>query len=422
MPQNFIASVKNIQNLRKAWGVVRSNAISSLSNSIRQQALEYDTEIDKHLGRIQRQIRESRFKFQPGFGVAKEVKPGKKRPIVIPPIDNRIVQRAILQVLQSVPTLKSLIETPTSCGGIAKRGVKYAVEKAYGKMQLDGKYYIRSDIMAFFTKISKEKVLQEIKLHIDERPFLELLEQAMEVVLSNSFELGDDLKLFPINDLGVAQGSCLSPLMGNIILSEFDRELNSDDVLCLRYIDDFIIIGPSHKAVNAKLKKGLKILKQLGLDAYSPSTNPDKAAQGETSRGFEFLGCDVRPGLITPIKASRKRLVQKIGNKINLSKIAMKATGFPSPLRENSFVGTMLVIHATVKAWGNQYQFCNNSLVMEQLDTEISSKIESYEKFYASVSRGFDEKEVAQKRRLLGVHALIDSKKNPIISSVRVRK
>lgn len=413
--QNLIDNVRNIQNLRKAWGMVRSNSARSLSNSIRQKALEYDKEIDKHLKRIQRQLSEDRFKFLPAYGLAKEDKPGKKRPIVIAPIDSRIVQRAILQTLQAIPSLKLLIETPTSCGGIAKRGVDYAIDKVYKKIMSDGNYFVRSDVKAFFTKISKESVISEIKKHTNDLRFHQLLENALDVVLSNSFELGEDAKLFPLSDMGVAQGSCLSPLMGNIILSEFDNALNSDDIVCLRYIDDFIIIGPSQKAVSAKLKKGLKILHTLGLDAYDPATTPEKAERGKSADGFTFLGCDIRPGLITPTKSSRQRLLLKIDQKINFSKMAMRNNKFLVPLGEKSFLETLSNIHNTTKAWGNQYQYCNNSQVMEHLDAQISEKIKDYTNFYLSIEREIEDIKVVEKRRLLGLHALADSKKSPIV-------
>ncbi|WP_157976672.1 reverse transcriptase domain-containing protein [Parahaliea mediterranea] len=413
----YIDQVKNIRNLRAAWNHIRSNCRISPSEKIRQEAAEFDADSGRHLSRVQRQIRENRFVFPPSYGLAKESKPGKKRPIVLPSIETRIVQRAILQVLQKNNEIRQLIENPTSCGGIKERGVRYAVEMAHDKIVADGKYFIRSDIKSFFTQISKAHVLGRIKNHVSDPQFDDLIERATMVVLSNQFSLGADYKLFPTSDLGVAQGSCLSPLFGNIVLSEFDEKLNTHDVLCIRYIDDFILIGPTQKAVNATLKKGLKILSDLDLEAYDPKIDREKAESGETSKGFEFLGCHIRPNQITPKKESRKRLIQSVETKIKFSKIQLRTKEPKRPLGKMSFVETLNEINKSVKAWGNQYQFCNNHQILEQMDGKISDLIEDYQSHFSSQMNWISPEKNLVKRRLLGVHALVDSKSNPVVKA-----
>lgn len=92
-------------------------------------------------------------------------KPGKTpRPIVIASLTSRIVQRAILDVCQSdkpsiqkkLGLLPSLLQTPTSVGGLPNKGVKTAIE-IIERARLGGAtHYVRSDIQAFFTRISKQ--------------------------------------------------------------------------------------------------------------------------------------------------------------------------------------------------------------------------------------------------------------------------
>jgi retron-type reverse transcriptase len=407
--------VRTIRNLRAAWNKVKSNALRSPLNSTRQEAIQYDTEIDKHLRRIQYKLRKHKFKFEASHGVAKAKGTGSKRPIVIAPLENRIVQRALLQVLQDIDTLKPIIRVPTSCGGVPERGVKYALEIAHRKICDDGFYYYKSDIKSFFTKIPKSKVIELIGKHVTDSNLLDLLEYALETILINEESLGLDIKLFPLGDLGVAQGSCLSPLMGNLLLNEFDQVTNSEDVICLRYIDDFLIIGPSAKAVRSRLQLGMRELKKLELDVYDPGTDPDKAAEGLSSGGFEFLGCDLRKELITPTRKVRTKMLKNVKRIVDMAILRLQHKEFPEPIFEGSYMGALEDIHNSIKAWGNQYQFCNNKLVMSQLDEKVSSEVDRLTIAYLKALGRFPTSDVPTKRRLLGVHLLVDSKQAPII-------
>ena len=146
-----------------------------------------------------------------------------------------------------------------------------------------GKYFIRSDIKSFFTKIPKSAVLAKVRTVVDDDEFFELVGEAMNTELGNLESLlADERALFPLTDIGVAQGSSLSPLAGNILLSDFDIAMNQRDIVCLRYIDDFIILGPTQKAVNAAFKRALKLLSVHGLEAYDPHMTPEKAETGGT--------------------------------------------------------------------------------------------------------------------------------------------
>jgi RNA-directed DNA polymerase len=79
---------------------------------------------------------------------------------------------------------------------------------------------------------------------VGDKEFLTLFESAIKVELENMAQLRKNANAFPIEDIGLAQGNCLSPLLGNLFLHSFDREMNQQPgIRCLRYIDDFIVIG-----------------------------------------------------------------------------------------------------------------------------------------------------------------------------------
>lgn len=105
---------------------------------------------------------------------------------------------------------------------------------------------------------------------MEDQEFLELFTKAIAVELANMAQLREHAKAFPIEDIGVAQGNSLSPLLGNLFLYDFDQEFNKRPaVRCIRYIDDFIILAPSiEKFVRTPYSfEGIKKGKDEGMSA-----------------------------------------------------------------------------------------------------------------------------------------------------------
>ena len=203
---------------------------------------------------------------------------------------------------------------PTSYGGIRgkEHRVREALETAYRTVSNGAKFFIRSDIQGFFTKIPRPVVISQIAAHIQDKQFLDLLEAATTVELNNLDQLKSMAELFPIYEIGVAQGCCLSPLMGNILLYEFDQIMNTNGIVTLRYIDDFIIFAEDERTGRQAFRKAKKLLSKYRLSVYDPAIDHEKAEQGQTTKGFTFLGCDILPGFIRPSKKAQKRLLNKV--------------------------------------------------------------------------------------------------------------
>ena len=176
-----------------------------------------------------------------------------------------------------------IYKVSTCFGGIKSRGVRDALDAAYQEVMSGATHYIRSDIQEFFTKIPRGVVISKIEDVVDDKKFIDLLTQATTTELENLATLGEDADRFPIYDIGVAQGCCLSPLLGNILLSDFDAQMNGRGILCLRYIDDFIIFGKSPSAVAKAFKSAQHLLGQYRLTAYDPAGASDKAKMGPTN-------------------------------------------------------------------------------------------------------------------------------------------
>jgi retron-type reverse transcriptase len=410
---SYYKKVKRPASLRRAWEKVHRNGIKSKAHETRKEIKQFADEASKNLRRIYDYLHKEKFKFQPAKGILQERSNKDERPIVKSQIPDRIVQRSILDVLQAEPKIREYILIKTSFGGIEKRSVKDALKVAYEAMSNGAEWYIRSDIKKFFTKIPKENVLRQIESFISDKKFLNLLREAVKVELENLSILGKKKDLFPIYDIGVAQGCCLSPLIGNILLHNFDIEMNKQNIICLRYIDDFIILGPSQKEVTSAFRKAEEELNKFNLSAYNPFKDSQKAKYGKTSKGFEFLGCNIRPGLISPSKKSRNSIISKAKDILKESIILMSS---PKKIisAKRSFIETLTDISNLIIGWGNQYSFCNDMSSMKELDKKINEMLKAYFLKYKKATAIFKQNPESL-RHLLGVRLLIDHNKNPII-------
>ena len=314
--------LRTTKTLSKAWREVKSSALSSSSEEIQRQATEFDQHQIPLFKKIQTQLRKEKFTFDQQLGVTVR-RPGKApRPIVIAPMANRIVQRALLDVLQeNVPYIQKVLASPRSFGGIKTKSVEKAIAEVSSQFKNGKKYFIKSDIPSFFTKVKRLDVLESVRTEINDPKLFDIFSQALNTELSNIDTLKNQglASLFPIGGEGVAQGSSLSPLVANLCLYDFDYELNNlgEDVCCIRYIDDFVILGETEKATQRAFRVAKAILKRKNLSAYSPDIDHDKASKGHVGAGFEFLGCHIRPNLIQPSRQARKRLLESIQAEAN---------------------------------------------------------------------------------------------------------
>ena len=219
-----------------AWRKVRSNGVKSKSPEIRSEVIEFESDLYRHIRRLTSQLRDCRFQFQPSMGICIHQAGKKPRPIVIPPVMSRLVQRAILDVLQKQSKIQEVANIPTSFGGLPNKNVPDAIKFLLEQACAGNKYYIKSDIKGFFASVAKLDIQAKLGQMIDDTKFLKIAADAMQVELDDVSRQRNSGAIFPTEEIGIAQGSCLSPLFANIVLKEFDDKLNDRGVVCIRYI------------------------------------------------------------------------------------------------------------------------------------------------------------------------------------------
>ena len=330
--------------------------------------------------------------------------------MVVPEIPSRIVQRSILEVLKTQAAVRAVIDLPGSYGTSRQRQVRHAIRDVCLAIEAGASYYIRSDIMEFFTRIPRLQVLQELEELLPNNSLNELLNQATWFELD---ELPARFKgLFPSYYEGVAQGACLSPLFGNILLSEFDRLMTSEHVQTLRYVDDFIILGADQETTESAFATAQTILGRMGMQAYDPKKNPGKASWGSTARKFEFLGCSISSGFVQPSKKARNSFHSRVEKELKDGGRHSRKDAFDrGDGYGRSLLATLTRVSRMIEAWTNHYDFCNTQQTFEQFDREVDKLIAEYIGTYADRRKRLD---ADRNRRLLGVWLAQDGRRRPI--------
>ncbi len=401
--------VRDRSRLWHAWEIVNQNASKSGSSKTKSEASHFRSRLRLGLEKIARSLHARTFAFEPQRAVAIE-RPGKSsRPLVVAPIANRIVQRALLDTLHEVPHIRSKLNAGFNFGGVADKGVPDAVKKVFDISKTHG-FFIRTDINGFFQRVNRSDAVASLLAGINDEDFVDLATRATITELDDATRHMEQMGIFPLYEEGVAQGSCLSPLLCNVLLHPFDEQMNSRGVVTVRYIDDFILLAPSERAVRRAFESAKSWLAERGLTCYDPF-NPehsDKAAFGRMEKGADFLGCEVSTSLIRPTRKNFKSLVRKVEEAFENSLRSLKT---PSKAQNDhtTFAETIVVASKTLRAWANTYGFCTDSRIFRDIDSSIGQAMSTYEMDYHRLRAGMREVDA---RRATGLFPLVDRKKS----------
>jgi len=417
-PSKLYENVRKRARLWRAWTEVHRKAVTSKSRETRGEAREFARGIVRHIDRIARQLRQDRFKFLPQRGVLIPKSGGRFRPIVVAPIASRIVQRSILDTLQSLPEIRRELCAGYNFGGVPGEdfGVPGAIVKAQSEIT-ERPFYIRTDVKSFFEHVNKPLAIARVLAFTDDKKFADFFEAAVQTELADASRYGDRVKLFPLADEGVAQGSCLSPLLCNLLLSEVDKQLNDRSVVAIRYIDDILILGKSAKAVLKAFDAAQEKLAGMGLSCYDPRLVEDKgkAEFGNARDGLTFLGCELIGREVRPSKANRQQLLQSVEATCEES---LRLLSDPAKAIENraSYAETIVFVSKVVQGWANTFAFCTDDRVIGSLDAEINRLVEDFTKRAWRRLRGAS---ALNRRRGLGVFAIADRVQPVSVSLVK---
>lgn len=284
------------ENLRAAWRAVKANRGAAGMDGISVEA--FMGHIRPHWEKVRTKVLEGRYKPAAVKGVSIPKGNGGERPLGIPTVLDRLLQQAILQVLQ--PRFEPLF-SEHSYGFRPGRSAHDAVRAAQGFIAEGKDWVVDIDLKSFFDEVNHDILMQRIAGVIRDKGMLRLISRYLGAGVYEDGKVTTTTR-------GAPQGGPLSPLLANIYLDRLDKELESRGLSFCRYGDDCNIYVGSRKAaervfasVTAWIEKHLKA-----------PVNRDKSGNGRPWER-QFLGYQpTEDGELRPAPKSLERLKNEV--------------------------------------------------------------------------------------------------------------
>lgn len=344
MPETLLTKLNRLTETAKKWPEFQFRTLAHLINeemlmrSFRElrrdaaagvdevTARNYEKTLEENIRGLHQRLRERRYRAQPLKRVYIEKGDGKKRPLSIPVLEDKIVQKATVDILSRIYEQDFL---PCSYGYRPGRNAHQVVQ-ALQKQIIFGRvnHILEADIQDYFGSIVREKLKEMLQKRIVDKDILRLIGKWLKVGVI------EDGKLLLSED-GTYQGSVVSPLLANVYLHEVldlwvehtVKPRMKGEVTLFRYADDFVVCFQYREDAERFQQVLPKRFERYGLKLHPEKTRlisfgrferENSLRQGRKPNTFNFLGftfyaTEDRKGRFTvKSKTMSKRLRQSL--------------------------------------------------------------------------------------------------------------
>ena len=309
----------DVYQLREAFRQLRKDAASGVD---KVTAKEYAKELIVNLYKLQEQLQTGTYKPQPVNRIWIEKDNGKKRPLGIPSLEDKIVQKAVTNLMNAIYEVDF---KENSYGFREERGAHMAIRIIRELcLMLNIGYILDADVSAYFDSINHDKLIEMIKTRLNDGGLIRLIKQWLKAGIMENGQ-------YSKSEQGTPQGGIISPLLSNIylhnVLDEWFENVVKPRMMgrcfIVRYADDFVL-GFEYKEDAERVMEVLpKRFAKYELTIHPEKTKlvtfkrPIALKKEEENGTFDFLGFThywsrTRNGRWTIKRKTKKKSLKKI--------------------------------------------------------------------------------------------------------------
>jgi group II intron reverse transcriptase/maturase len=288
-----LAHLIDVELLTRAYRRIRKDAAVGVDGITKEQ---YGQELEKNLQKLHGRMKARQYRHQPIRRVHIPKGEGKTRPIGISALEDKIVQGAIREVLEAVYEQDFLNCSYGFRPGRSAHDAIRALDRVVNAGEV--KWILEADIKSYFDSISRDELRGMLQIRVADGSMQRLVGKCLHVGVLDGEEFSEP-------EDGTAQGSILSPLLGNIYLHYvldvwFEKEVKPrmrGKATLVRYADDFVIGFERREDADRVMAVLGKRMTRFGLTLHPDKTRllpfgkPEKQqARPKGPATFDFLG------------------------------------------------------------------------------------------------------------------------------------
>lgn len=367
---SLITQLSTEKNLRQAWDNIAKRPYSQGFDDI--SITQFRANVGNYLEEARSLLKNGNYTFYPLKLYLKEKDGGGYRPIKIPTVRDRVMQRAIANLI--TPYLNSTfnLDNNVSFAYVKNKNIEAAANRILELREQGYKYLLKADIIKFFDKVDREILLHKIESALPDKTLMPLIRLALENDIANTeyYERKMGEGYVPNTLVGIAQGSPLSPLFANVFLADFDATMISKGYKLVRYADDFAVMTLTKDDAKTAYSVAQAELKKIKLDLYPLKDdipqelwkeNP-KYSEARSCQHLEFLGLRFESGKVYPSASAYKNAMKSV-----------RVVAYDSRLGLADKLGG---IAARIQGWSSAYSFTViDPKRIEKLDEELEDSL-----------------------------------------------
>lgn len=251
---NLIEKVISDGNLWSAYEKVYANKGAPGIDGL--TVFQLKNHMKEYYQQLKQKLRDGTYQPQPVKRVAIPKADGTKRYLGIPCVLDRVVQQAILQIIDPIIDPQF---SDNSFGFRKGRSAHQAIDKVKEYYQEGYRVVVDCDLKSYFDTIHHQRIRAYLEYFIQDKTVLKLIWKFLRSGIL-------DKDIYIETTKGAPQGGPLSPILANVYLNMLDRELERRGHRFIRYADDFVIYVKSRRAGERVMDSVTEFLeKELGL-------------------------------------------------------------------------------------------------------------------------------------------------------------